>query len=128
MLLRASRWFDRQLLEGLERAGWPRLTPAQSLLFAYLPAGGVPPASLAHQLGTTRQGTHELVAGLVRLDLLTATVDPTRTGGRLVALTDRGRALTDDAQRILRDLERQIGDERANEVRQLLANIGEPLA
>lgn len=128
MLLRASRWFDRQLLEGLERAGWPRLTPAQSLLFAYLPAGGVPPASLARQLGTTRQGTHELVAGLVRLDLLAVTVDPARTGGRLVALTDRGRALTDDAQRILRDLERQIGDERANEVRRLLADIGEPLA
>lgn len=119
---------DRQLLDGLERAGWPRLTPAQSLLFAHLPADGVPPASLARQLGTTRQGTHELVAGLVRLDLLVVAVDPTRAGGRLVTLTDRGRALTDDARQILRDLERHLGDERVDEIRRLLADVGGPLA
>lgn len=128
MLLRASRWFDRQLLDGLERAGWPRLTPAQSLVFAHLPADGLPPASLARRLGTSRQGTHELVAGLAKLDLLVVAVDPTRTGGRLVTLTDRGRTLTDDARQILRDLERQLGDARADEIRRLLADIGRPLA
>ena len=128
ILLRASRWFDRQLLETLEGAGWPRLTPAQSLVFAQIQKNGVPPASLARQLGTTRQGTHELVAGLVRLDLLAVVVDPTRAGGRLVTLTDRGSALTKDARQILHDLELQLGDERANDLRRLLANFAEPPA
>lgn len=126
MLLRASRWFDRRLLHGLERAGWPRLTPAQSLVFAQLSPHGVAPASLARQLGTSRQGAHELVAGLVRLDLLAVTVDPSRAGGRLIVLTDRGRALSADARAILQGLERELGAERADGLRRLLGDLGAP--
>ena len=121
LLLRASRWFDQQLLEGLEQAGWPRLTAAQSLVFAHLDPRGIAPSALARRLGTSRQGTQELVAGLVRLDLLEAVPDPARRGGRLVLLTARGSALTDDARRRLAELERSLGEERVAGLRALLA-------
>lgn len=127
LLLRASRWFDRRLLDGLEAAGWPRLTPAQSLVFAHLDADGVAPATLARRLGTTRQGTQELVAGLVRHDLLAVEDDPARRAGRLVVLTGRGRRLALDARRLLDDLEGELGVERADGLRRLLGDLDGPL-
>ena len=123
LLLRASRWFDRQLLDGLAAAGWPRLTPAQSLVFAHLDRHGVAPATLARRLGTSRQGAQELVAGLVRHDLLAVEADPARRGGRLVVLTDRGRALAADARRLLGALERSLGRTRAEQLRCLLTDL-----
>lgn len=123
LLLRASRWFDRQLLDGLEAAGWPRLTPAQSLVFAHLDPQGVPPAALARRLGTSRQGVQELVAGLVRHDLLAVQVDPARRGGRLVVLTDRGNALTAEARRLLAALEQLLGQARTEQLRCLLTDL-----
>jgi len=124
LLLRASRWFDRQLLDRLEQQGWPRLTPAQSLVFAHLSPEPVPPASLARRLGTTRQATADLVAGLVRLGLLTVTSDPSRRGGRLVELTDSGRVLSRDARGILDDLEKSLGAQHSRALRACLVELG----
>ena len=126
LLLRASRWFDRQLLDRLEREGWPRLTPAQSLVFAHLSPDGVAPATLARRLGTSRQATQDLVAGLVKLDLLAIAADPGRRAGRLVQLTASGRALARDARRILDELEYALGTERTQGLRQLLDGLGAP--
>ena len=125
LLLRASRWFDQQLLDRLEQGGWPRLTPAQSLVFAHLAPEGVPPATLARRLGTTRQATQELVAGLVRHQLLELVRDPARRGGRLVRLTPQGQALARDARTILDELEGAMGTERACALRDLLAGLGQ---
>jgi len=124
LLLRASRWFDRRLLAALEDAGWPRLTPSQSLVFAHLDAAGVPPATLARRLGTTRQATSELVAGLVRHDLLELVDDPRRRGGRLIQLTATGRQLARQAGEVLDNLERGLGPERGQRLRALLAELG----
>jgi DNA-binding MarR family transcriptional regulator len=124
LLLRSSRWFDRHLLAGLEAAGWPRLTPAQSLVFAQLQPGGTTPAALARRLGTTRQSAHELVSGLARLGLLELTPDPARRGGRLVTLTGDGVRLTRDATRILAGLEDDLGADRVEGLRALIGDLG----
>ena len=124
LLLRASRWFDRQLLDRLEQQGWPRLTPAQSLVFAHLAPDGTAPATLARRLGTSRQATQDLVAGLARRGLLETVADPTRHRGRLVTLTTTGRELARDAHAILSELEHVVGAERAAALRDLLGDIG----
>jgi DNA-binding MarR family transcriptional regulator len=120
LLLRASRWFDQQLLEGLQRAGWPTLSPAQSLVFAYLDPAGIPPAELARRLGHSRQATQQLLNGLVALDLLALRPNPARRGGLLVTLTDRGQSLTRDARRLLAGLEHDLGARRVEQLRSLL--------
>lgn len=124
LLLKASRWFDHQLLDRLEQQGWPRLSPAQSLVFAHMPPDGVAPATLARRLSTSRQATQDLVAGLARHGLLELVTDPARRRGRLVTLTDTGRALARDARAILADLEESIGAERAGALRDLLGHVG----
>lgn len=126
LLLRASRWFDRQLLERLRQEGWPALSPAQSLVFAYLDPAGTSPAELARRLGNTRQATSELLQGLVAHDLLALRPNPTRRGGLLVTLTERGRAMTSDAGRILETLEAGLGHAGAAELRHLLRAFDQP--
>lgn len=108
LLLRASRWFDRQLLERLEARGWPRLSSAQSLVFPHLTTQGISSAALARALGVSRQSTHELIGGLQRLELVQSTEDPTSRRQRRLVLTSRGRALAADATRILTDLENEL--------------------
>lgn len=126
VLLRASRWFDAQLLTLLEARGWPRLTPAQSLVFAHLDPGGTSPSELARRLGSSRQATHELVGGLQRLDLIAVVPDPGRARGRLVALTPTGRRLARDAREVLADLEELLGPGRADALQALLENLPQP--
>lgn len=108
LLLRASRWFDAELLDRLEVAGWPRLTSAQSLVFPHLSPEGISPTALARALGVARQSGHELAQGLVALGLLESRPDPASRRSRLLVLTDRGRALAADARRILAELEQEL--------------------
>ncbi|KQO64322.1 MarR family winged helix-turn-helix transcriptional regulator [Curtobacterium sp. Leaf261] len=126
LLLRASRWFDGHLLEALQAEGWPRLMPAQSLVFAQLAPGGIAPAELARRLRISRQATQELVAGLAVQDVLEVVDDPARSRGRLVRLTPHGRRLTAAARAILNDLEHQLGDRRSAALRELLTPFASP--
>ena len=126
VLLRASRWFDSQLLERLEQRGWPRLTPAQSLVFAHLSEDGTPPSELGRRLGTSRQAAHELVDGLVRLGLLRLVDDPARRRGRLVLLSETGRALARDALEVLAALEQPLGSVRVEALHELLGAVAGP--
>jgi DNA-binding MarR family transcriptional regulator len=122
LLLQAGRAFDAALRVELGNRGWPRLTAAQSLVFAYLGPQGTAPAELARRLGTTRQAQQDLVAGLVRLGLLETVADPARRRGRLVRLTGAGRALAADATGVLAGLEEELG-ERAAQLRRLLTEV-----
>jgi DNA-binding MarR family transcriptional regulator len=123
LLLRASRWFDAALREELAARGWPRLSAAQSLVFAFLGPDGTPPATLARLLGTTRQATHDLVGGLVCQGLLDVVDDPARRRGRLVRLTAEGRALAADAVHVLAVLEAGLPPGRAGALRESLAGF-----
>ncbi len=127
LLLTAGRALDALTREELAARGWPRLSGAQSLVFAYLDADGTPPAELARRLGTTRQAAQDLVAGLVRIDLLEVVADPARRAGRLVRLTAAGRALATDAGAVLTALEAGLGD-RGADLRRLLTGLPDDVA
>lgn len=124
LLLRASRWFDAALRDRLADRGWPRLSAAQSLVFAFLAPEGTPPATLARRLGATRQATQELVGGLVAHGLIEVADDPARRRGRLVRLTARGEALAADAGEVLAQLEDSLPAGHARTLRDLLAGVG----
>ncbi|MCA0143988.1 MarR family winged helix-turn-helix transcriptional regulator [Blastococcus sp. LR1] len=124
LLLLASRWFDEQSRAELERRGWPKLSAAQTAVFAHLSDFPVPPAELARRLGNTRQATSDLVQGLIRLGLLEMLDDPARRGGRLVCVTQRGVRLAQDGYVVLLKLEEQLADaEVVKQLHTLLAGL-----
>ncbi|MFQ1001977.1 MarR family winged helix-turn-helix transcriptional regulator [Modestobacter sp. SSW1-42] len=127
LLLLASRWFDARSRDLLEQEGWPRLSPAQPLLFAVLDEGGTPPAELARRLGNSRQATGQLIDGLHRLGLVELVDNPRRRGGRLVRYSARGQELRAAAYRILTELEASLGARRARTLRRLLAEFTSPM-
>jgi DNA-binding MarR family transcriptional regulator len=123
LLFLASRWFDEESRNELERRGWPRLSAAQTGLFAQLNDSPVSPSELARRLGNTRQATSELIQGLVRLELLEVNDDPDRRGGRLVCVTPRGLQLAMDAYEILIALEEQLDEAVVEQLRRLLTGL-----
>lgn len=123
LLLRASRWLDALLLDELTAEGWPRLTPAQTLVFAYLDHGGTAPSELARRLGQSRQAAAQLVAGLQRLDLVSVVDDRHRRRGRLVMPTDRGLGLAADAAAIYSAMEVRLGRDEVHAVRTALGRL-----
>lgn len=125
LLLRAARWFDAALRDALAVQGWPRLTGAQSLVFAFLGPAGTPPATLARRLGTTRQATQDLVAGLAGLGLLEVVDDPARRRGRLVRLTPDGLTLAADAVETLAALEAALPTSRTGALREILTELSD---
>lgn len=114
-LLAASDWLNDALLARLADAGWPSVTPTRSRTFLALSRGPVRVADLARELDVSRQATHKLVEGLERDGLVARSPDPRDARAHVVEVTDRGRALVDDARRILpqleRELARRIGDD-----------------
>lgn len=123
LLLLASRWFDEESRSELERRGWPKLTAAQTALFAHLGADPIPPAELARRLGNTRQATADMIRGLVALQLLDVTDDPDRRGGRLVCVTAPGFRLAHEAYEILLELEGQLEADAVEQLRELLVGL-----
>ncbi|RBY75440.1 MarR family transcriptional regulator [Blastococcus sp. TF02-09] len=122
-MLLASRWFDAQSRELLAQRGWPRLSAAQTLLFAQLLPGGITVAELARRLGTSRQATHEMVRGLVSLGFLELADDPRRRGGRLVHLTPYGHELVADSYTVLRQLETTLPTRHMDALRKALGTL-----
>ena len=125
LLIQGGRWFDDRSLTELERRGWPRLTPAQSLVFAHLDEAGTAPAVLARRLGRSRQAVQELVGGLCRLGLLALVDDPARRNGRLVTLSTSGRRLVGEAYTVLTGLEAELGPQLVERLRPLLLQLRE---
>lgn len=123
LLLIAARWFDARSLDELERQGWPRLSPAQSTVFAHLDTRGIAPVELARRLGRSRQATHELIQGLVRLGVVAVHDDPGRSGRTRVCLTEAGLRLSVAGYRVLVDLERQLDEEDVSTLRRVLARF-----
>lgn len=110
LLLDGWRWFDDRLREELAHSLDVEITPAQSLLFAALPAEGARQADLARELGVTRQAVNELVRGLVKQGLVELVDDPSSGRAKLVRPTPAGLHSIEVALRTFADLEARLQD------------------
>ncbi|MFV2000967.1 MAG: MarR family winged helix-turn-helix transcriptional regulator, partial [Acidimicrobiia bacterium] len=124
LLLDRFRWTDTALRTQLAALGWPAMTPAQSLVFATIDAGGTRPTDLAASIGVSRQAIHQTINELIDVDLLELVNDPSDGRAKLVRVTAAGRENIAAAKSALSQIEarlrRRIGSENVDALRSAL--------
>lgn len=108
LLMKAYNWFDIALQQSAEHFDVPRLSRQQAMLMTNLIYSDGRPVELARALGVSRQAIHYTIRELVELDILELTPDPDDARGRIVRMSDRGRALSLRVRAIVAALEEEL--------------------
>ncbi len=109
LLQRGVRWFSDELTDRLADAGVDPITPAHTVVLAYLDQGtSMSIAELARRAGVTRQTMHRAVTQLVDEGLLVSKPGPGFPRSTQIELTAAGRQRRGIASGILRDLEQVL--------------------
>ncbi len=119
-------WRHR-MLEDLHAAGFTDLVPAHSAVLRYPGPQGRRPSDVAAEAGMSRQAMNYLLRELEQLGYLERRDDPQDKRSRRIELTERGNAV----RRIMResvvgieaDLERELGRDAVEQLRQLLTAL-----
>lgn len=124
-LLAGFEWFDESLQMSLREAGWPHLTRPESMVMMHVQMDVVRPADIARSLRLTRQAVHSTINALVERGVFELADDPTDGRIRIVQLTPMGKAMRQDAQKIVahlsEELGRRIGARRVKALREAFA-------
>lgn len=110
LLLMAFRWFDESLLALLKEQGWPELTHSQSMVMAFLGAGGIRISALAKRLGISRQAAQKTVSELEKAELLETEIDQTNSSAKIIVLTTKGKANVVAALNLFSEIELELAD------------------
>lgn len=108
-LLQGYEWFDEGLQQSLRARGWPILTRPESMIMHHVILGIVRPSDIARSLGLTRQAVHTTIAQIVEKGVFELVPDPEDRRIRAVALTETGKAMRADAQKIVTYLSEELG-------------------
>ncbi len=121
-LLEGFEWFDDGLQRSLKAAGWQPVTRAESMVIHHVLFGARRPAEIARALRLSRQAVHATIASLIRAGIFDLAPDPDDGRIKVVVLTDQGKAMFNDANRIVEglalELERRIGARRIKALRE----------
>lgn len=131
-LLAGFEWFDESLQMSLREAGWPHLTRPESMVMMHVQMDVNRPADIARSLRLTRQAVHSTINALVERGVFELADDPTDGRIRIVQLTPMGKAMRQDAQKIVdhlsKELGRRIGARRVKALREAFdADWGSPI-
>lgn len=107
-LVRTVYWFDEQLQARLDARGWGKLSRTQSLVLVNVANGETRAARMAENLGISRQAMSQFLAEMVENKLVELVPDPADRRARIVRFAPEAKAIRDDAQKILRDLEAEL--------------------
>lgn len=100
-LLEGFEWFDDGLQCSLQAAGWAPVTRAESMVIMHVLTGKRRPAEIARALRLSRQAVHSTIAGLVQAGFFELEDDPQDGRVKVVVLSERGRAMFNDANTIV---------------------------
>ncbi len=131
-LLEGFEWFDESLQRSLKAAKLPQLSRTESMIMIHVQMNIVRPADIARSLRLTRQAVHLSVGALVERGIFELRPDPDDGRIKIVALTEKGRAMRKDANRIVREvtdiLAYRIGQQQVDALRSAFRQPwGEPV-
>src|SRR4051812_48112024 len=115
------------LHERLAERGWTDVRPAFGFVLLALRAGPSSLRDLPAALGTSKQAVSKLVAAMVAAGDVEQAPDPADARAKRVQLSDRGRALLAEVERIWAELEQDwaaaLGDRRLDSLREDLEAV-----
>ncbi|MCY4213156.1 MAG: MarR family transcriptional regulator [Gammaproteobacteria bacterium] len=104
-LLRAYRWMDDSLLNGMREGGYEPRTRTQRMILVNLSNGITRGASLARALGVSRQAIQLQINELRKDGIVTQMPDPFDRRANRIVFTDEGLRMMRSAQQALRGTE-----------------------
>jgi DNA-binding MarR family transcriptional regulator len=136
LLWRASQDWNAEFVERMQTAGHSWFTAARSTLMGHIALKGTKQGLLVDRIGISKQAVQQLIDGLEADGILERVADPDDKRGRIVRLTDAGRAAMKDANRIKLEIEAgyraRIGDDEFARLSELLGKLrrsgGNPVA
>lgn len=124
-----SQAIHRRIIEELNAAGFEEIRLAHMPVLQFPGPDGVRPGVLAERAGMSRQAMNQLLRSLEAAGYVVRSDSSEDGRARVVRLTARGRAAYAKILEILRDVEREWGDElgleRFSELKQLLLRVWE---
>lgn len=125
LLLHRFHWMEDRLYANAERNGYGDITPAMSRLLAHLAGKPMGLSELARRLAVSRQAVHKLALEGARLGYVEFIDSDTDARVKLLQFTDKGREMSESAERELRlietELEHHIGSDRLELLKDVLA-------
>jgi len=136
LLWRASQDWNLEFVDRMQAAGHSWFTFARSALMGSIAPKGTKQGLLVDRLGISKQAIQQLIDGLEEDGILERVADPDDKRGRIVRLTDKGRAAMTEANRIKLEIEggyrARIGDDEFAQLARLLGKLrqsrGNPVA
>lgn len=126
-LMRAFIWFDERLRERLLQRGWGTISRSQSLVLTHIANGATRASRIAEYMGVSRQAISQLLNEMAQMGLIEFTPDPNDRRAQMVQFASAGAKIREDAQQILRELEREmeaiLGKSNAAGLRSALARF-----
>lgn len=130
LLARASHDWTLEFVAGMQSAGHGWFTPARSALMGHIASKGTKQVLLVERLGISKQAVQQLVDGLEEDGILERVPDDKDKRGRIVRLTEFGRAAMRDANKIKLEIESdyraRIGDADFSRLSELLGKLRRP--
>jgi DNA-binding MarR family transcriptional regulator len=115
-LWRASQAWMGRFQRDMVAAGHPVFAEARAQLIPHIEREGTRQAELVLRMGLSKQAVQQLVVGLEQDGLVERLPDPDDARGKVVAFTERGRALLADANEVKKAIEKEyrarLGAER----------------
>lgn len=108
-LLEGFEWFDESLQRSLKGAGQPPLSRTESMIMIHVQMNVTRPSEIARSLRLTRQAVHQSINSLVERGVFELRPDPDDGRIKNVFLTEKGKAMRKDANRIVRELTDILG-------------------
>ena len=136
LLWRANQDWNQEFVDRMQKVGHEWFTPARSTLMGSIAPRGTKQGVLVDRLGISKQAVQQLIDGLEEDGILERVADPDDKRGRIIRLTDKGRAAMKDANRIKLEIEAgyraRIGDDEFALLSELLGKLrqsrGNPVA
>lgn len=120
-LMEGFEWFDESLQLSLKAHGLPQLSRTESMIMTHVQMNIVRPAAIARSLRLTRQAVHQTISSLVARGIFELRPDSEDGRIKIVQLTEKGRAMRKDANRIVREatevLVYRIGQQQVDALR-----------